>query len=247
MNLILLAASDLDGDVYRLRDRRASHIVQVHRAQAGDVLRVGLRNGRVGEARIVELSPQEVVLQASFDTLPPPRSPVDLILAVPRPKALKRILQHATAMGVGRVVLVSSARVEKSYFQSPVLLPESIDSALVEGMEQARDTVAPEVLIRPRFRALVEDEVPLLWPDADLLLAHPDGPRLWTLETGAPQRRVVAIGPEGGWVPFELERFAEAGFRRVSLGERPLRVENAMSALVGAVETWHALGARASG
>lgn len=242
MNLVLLNPDEREGEHFRLRDRRARHIIEIHRAKVGDSLRVGLRGGLTGEARIISLAPDEVVLDATFDTPPPARSIVDLILAVPRPKVLKRILQHATTIGVERIVLVNSARVEKSYFQSPVLSPESIDSALVEGLEQGRDTRPPEVLIRPRFRALLEDEVPLLWPDADLLLAHPAGPRLWTLPQGAHRRRVVAIGPEGGWVPFELEQFERMGFRQASLGDRPLRVEAAMSTLIGAVEAWHAMG-----
>lgn len=241
MNLILLTASDAHGSLWRLTGRRARHVVEVHRAAVGDTLRVGLRGGPVGTATVVSLSSDEVLIDASLTQNPPDRSPVELLLAMPRPKVLRRVLQHVAAMGVARVVLVNAARVEKSYFASPSLTPDQLDEALSLGLEQGRDTVAPEVLVRPRFRPFVEDELPALWAQEDRLLAHPEGPALASLPPQPARRRVVAVGPEGGWVPFELSLLEAHGFRRVSLGERPLTVEAAVPALVAAVETWHAM------
>lgn len=43
---------------------------------------------------------------------------------------------------------------------------------------------------------------------------------------------LLAIGPEGGWVDFELGLFAEAGFQCVHMGPRILRTD---VALVGGV------------
>lgn len=244
MNLVLLDGSDAHGELWRLTGRRARHVFEVHRASAGDTLRVGLRDGLVGTARVVSLSADEVVLDASLTQPPPDRSPVELLLAMPRPKVLRRVLQHVAAMGVTRVVLVNAARVEKSYFASPALSPEQLDESLSLGLEQGRDTVAPEVLVRPRFKPFVEDELPALWAQDDKLLAHPEGPGLASLPPVPSRRRVVAVGPEGGWVPFELTLLEAKGFRRVSLGPRPLTVEAAVPALVGAVETWHAIHPR---
>lgn len=241
MNLVLLHPDDARGPLWLLSDRRARHIIEVHRAQVGDTLKVGLRDGDVGAARIVSIDSNEVVLDATFDTPAPPRSCVELLLAMPRPKVLRRILQNAAAMGIARIVLINAVRVEKSYFSSPALNPEAIDEDLVLGLEQGRDTLAPEVLVRPRFKPFVEDEVPGLWGTADRLLAHPNAPALTSLPADEPRKRVIAIGPEGGWVEFELALLQSHGFRRVSLGQRPLRVEAAVPALVGAVETWHAM------
>ena len=241
MNLVLLEPGDLQDGVWRLTGRRARHVVEVHRAAAGDALKVGLRGGLLGTATVVSLSPGALVLEVSLSEPPPERSPVELLLAMPRPKVLRRVLQHVASMGIARVVLVNASRVEKSYFDSPALAPDSIESDLLLGLEQARDTVLPEVLVRPRFKPFVEDELGALWANDDRLLAHPDGPGLATLRKRPAPRRVVAVGPEGGWVPFELELLQAHGFRRVSLGSRPLRVEAAVPALVGAVETWQAL------
>lgn len=243
MNLVLLHPDDAWQKLWRVSGRRARHIVGVHRAVVGDVLKVGLRGGAVGVGRVVSIGTDEVVLDATFSEPPPPRSCVELLLAMPRPKVLRRILQNVAAMGISRVVLVNAARVEKSYFSSPVLAADAIDEELNLGLEQGRDTLQPEVLVRSRFRPFVEDELPGLWADADRLLAHPNAPALVSSPAGKPRKRVVAIGPEGGWVEFELALLESHGFRRVSLGRRPLRVEAAVSALVGAVETWQAAGA----
>ena len=42
----------------------------------------------------------------------------------------------------------------------------------------------------------------------------------------------LAIGPEGGWIPYEVGLLQEAGFQPVQLGPRILRVETAVPALI---------------
>jgi RsmE family RNA methyltransferase len=204
----------------------------VLRAGEGDVLRVGLVGGYVGTAAVLRLTGDELVLRPSFTDAPPPRPGIDLLLAIPRPKALRRVLPAAASLGVDRIVLVNAARVEKSYFDSKVLDPAAVRDLLVLGLEQGRDTQLPEVLLRERFRPFVEDELDALWPDAQRLVAHPGtGP--------APARRspraVVAIGPEGGWVPFEIDLLRARGFIPFTLGPRALRVEVALPYAVGAI------------
>lgn len=240
MNLILLAPGDLAPDgTARLTGRRARHVHEVHRARAGDELVVGLQNGAIGKGRVLSVGPEEVQLAVLLGEEPPPPAGLDLLLAMPRPKVLRRVLQSVASLGAKRIVLVNAARVEKSYFDTPFLAPEEIDRNLVLGLEQARDTVLPEVLVRPRFRPFVEDELEAFWPRGACtrLLAHPaGGPAL-----GAPDapnvgpRSVVAIGPEGGWVPFETDLLESHGFARFALGPRILRVETAVAFAFGQV------------
>ena len=238
MNLILLFPGDLAPDgTARLAGRRARHVHEVHRARVGDELVVGLRNGAVGSGTVLSVAPEEVRLAVVLDGAPPPSVGLDLLLAMPRPKVLRRILQAAASLGAKRLVLVNAARVEKSYFDTPFLQPEEIERNLVLGLEQARDTLLPEVLIRPRFRPFAEDELDTLWPRGafERLLAHPaDAPALGAEE--APRVgpcSVVAIGPEGGWVPFETDLLEERGFARFTLGPRVLRVETAVAFAFG--------------
>ncbi len=231
MNLLLLDAADFVADNrVLLRDRRLTHLQQVHRAEAGEQLRVGRVGGNMGSGQLLRLDAHEAELQVSFDQPPPAKLPVTLLLALPRPKMLRRVLQTVAAMGVPRLVLLNSYRVEKSFWQTPFLEPAAIHEQLILGLEQARDTVLPEVIIEKRFKPFVEDRLPQLAADTLGLVGHPgDFPHCPRAVT---QPVTLAIGPEGGWIPYEVDKLAAAGLRPVQLGERILRVETAASALL---------------
>ena len=215
-------------------DRRAAHIRTVLQARVGDRLVVGRLGGDTGTAEVRDITPDAVTLSVALDTPPPPRTPVLLVLALPRPKVIRRTLQDLATLGVARVVLVNAARVEKSFWSSPLLSPEAVGQALRLGLEQARDTRPPEVLLRPRLRPFVEDELPALLAGRRCLLAHPSAET--PLPRPAPGEPVaLAVGPEGGWVPFEVALLEAAGFQPVSVGPRILRTETALPYLLGAL------------
>ncbi|MEO8256156.1 MAG: 16S rRNA (uracil(1498)-N(3))-methyltransferase [Acidobacteriota bacterium] len=237
MNLVLLDADELTtaGDAV-LHGARARHIRTVHRAAVGDSLRVGLVGGQVGEGVVTALAADEVVLAVRLSGAPPAPLAIDLLLAMPRPKMLRRIVAAVASMGVKRLVLINSARVEKSYFDSPLITAAAIDEQLRLGLAQARDTILPQVMIERRFRPFVEDRARALWPPPHrCLVAHPEAAgdlrRVVPAPTDDPM--VLAIGPEGGWVPFELALLEANGFQRLSAGPRVLRVDTAVPFLLG--------------
>lgn len=232
MNLLLLEDGDLVAEGRALlRGRRLKHLHEVHRAESGDRLRVGRLGGRMGTGRIVRLDTDaaEIAIE-SLDQSPPAKLPVTLLLALPRPKMLKRVLQTVASMGVPRLVLVNSYRVEKSFWQTPFLEPEAIREQLILGLEQARDTLLPEVVIEKRFKPFVEDRLPQLAAGTLGLVGHPGAyPACPRAVDGTV---TLAIGPEGGWIPYEVDKLQEAGLAPVQLGERILRVETAVTALL---------------
>ncbi len=231
MNLLLLEAADfVAADRVVLRDRRLHHIHDVHRAEAGETLRVGLLGDRMGSGRLVRLDTNEAELTIDLHQPPPPKLPVTLLLALPRPKMLRRVLQTVAAMGVPRLVLLNSYRVEKSFWQTPFLAPEAIREQLLLGLEQARDTLLPEVSIEKRFKPFVEDRLPALAAGTRGLVGHPGDYPACPRALSEPV--TLAIGPEGGWIPYEVDRLAAAGLQPVQLGERILRVETAVPALL---------------
>lgn len=231
MNLLLLEPADhVAGDRVVLRDRRLRHLREVHEAEVGQTLRVGQLGGLMGEGRLLRLDEQEAELEISLDQPPPAKLPLTLLLALPRPKMLRRVLQTVAAMGVPRLVLLNSYRVEKSFWQTPFLEPAAIREQLVLGLEQARDTLLPEVIIEKRFKPFVEDRLPALAADSLGLTGHPgDYP---PCPRALSEPVTLAIGPEGGWIPYEVEKLAAAGLAPVQLGERILRVETAVPALL---------------
>lgn len=247
MNLVLLEPEELAADgTARLGGRRLAHVRGIIGAGPGDHLRVGVVGGRMGEAEILSLAEQELVLRAALEQDPPAPSPVSLLLALPRPKILRRVLQSVAAMGVKRLVLAGSWRVEKSYFGSPLLAPAALRQELLVGLEQGRDTILPEVTVRRLFKPFVEDELEQTFPERARLLAHPsDAAPIEALAPRGP-RAALAIGPEGGWTPYETGRLRERGFEPFALGPRALRVDAAVPFAVAQAELW-LRSARAAG
>lgn len=233
MNLILLERDEMVPATGRARldGRRLRHVREVHRAAPGDRLRVGLVGGDIGFGTVVRLDDRALELDIVLGEPPPVPLPVTVLLALPRPKSLKRLLQGLTAMGVKRIFLMNTWRVEKSYWQSPVLEPATLREQLLLGLEQARDTQVPAVQLRQRFKPFVEDEVPGLTARTKALVAHPDAPR--ACPRAVDGAVTLAIGPEGGFIPYEIDLLQQQGFEPVSLGPRRLRVEQAVPVLLG--------------
>ena len=233
MNLLLLDDADLRADgTATLAGRTALHVREVLRAGPGDVVRVGRMGGWMGSAEVLRSEPGTVLLRVRLDTPPPARPGVDVVLALPRPKVLRRLLASASALGVDRLLLVNAARVEKSYFGSPLLEQARTAAALREGLEQAKDTCAPEVHLFERFRPFVEDTLDGLLGPGTRLLLHP-APERAPLARPPGGRVALAIGPEGGWVPFERELLERHGFTPASFGPRTLRVEAVLPYALG--------------
>ncbi|HLU68040.1 MAG TPA: RsmE family RNA methyltransferase [Kofleriaceae bacterium] len=247
MNLLLFDPAELaagaGGVTLAAGDRRARHLVAVLRARVGQVLRAGVAGGATGSAEVLAIAGGAVTLRVALDGPASPRPPVDLVLAVPRPKALARALQTAAALGVGRIDLVNAWRVDRAYFSSPQLAPAALAEAVRLGCEQGGTTWLPEVAVHPLLMPFLRASAPG-WSGRRLLLAHPRaGVRLEEVaRPGEGGPALLAIGPEGGWIEREVETFAGLGFSPVSLGDAVLRVEAAIAALLAQLELLRRLG-----
>jgi len=229
MNLVLLNQAELQNpDAVVLSDRRAQHILNTHRAAIGDSLRVGQINGLMGSGQLIAASTTSVTLKVMLDSAPPPAPDIVLLLALPRPKMLKRIFQAVTTLGIKQLYLINSYRVEKSFWDSPWLKEEAIHEQLVLGLEQAKDTLLPQVHLRKRFKPFVEDELPQLAAGRACWLPHPGSADAFPAQLNPPA--IVAIGPEGGFIPYEVNMLQQHGFTAVHMGQRILRVDTAVTA-----------------
>jgi len=240
MNLILLFEQDFtsgptsdsgatQGRV-QLRGRRHEHVREFHRAAVGDELCVGLAGGAIGRALITRLDGPVLDMDVQLATAPPPTLPILLVLALPRPPVLRRTLIAATSMGVKRIVLLHANRVEKSFWGAKVMAEEELRQAAILGLEQAKDTILPDIQLRDRFKPFVEDELTGLSQGSTALVGHPAAAAPCPRDIDAPV--TLAVGPEGGFVPYELEKLEACGFTPIHLGERILRVETAIPALL---------------
>lgn len=226
--MILLQPDDIrDDGLAVLSDARALHIRKVLKVQEGETLRIGMLNGPQGKGTVLAIDPHTVCLQCVLEDEAPPKPRIDLLLAMPRPKVMKRLWAQLAALGTGRIVLVNADKGERFYFDTHVLEPDFYNERLVEGLQQARCTHLPEVLVRQRFKPFVEDELDGLFPNSLKLLADPSGKKRipdFKLES---ERILLAVGPEGGWTLYELDKLQEHGFELFGMGSRILRSDTA--------------------
>jgi len=213
---------------------QVTHVKEVLRAKVGDLLTIGEIGGMLGKATIAKIEAEEILLShILLDRQPPSKLDVTVVLALPRPKVLRRLIMDMTTMGVNRVIIVNSYRTQKSYWQSPLL--ERIDAFVFEGLQQAIDTIPPTIELKKRFKPFVEDEFSTFVGNA--VIAHPYATQSWrayleeTKEEGMP--KILCIGAEGGWIDYEVDLLCQNGCQAVSLGERILRTETVVNVLLG--------------
>lgn len=236
MNLILLKPSDfILEDRVILTGRRHRHIRKVLRAREGDRVTCGRVNGKIGPGQIMRIDFDRSELMVCLDREPPPPIPLNLVLAMPRPKMLKRIIQNVTSLGVKHIFLVNSWRVEKSFWQSPVLEDEKLKGYMELGLEQAKDTVMPECHKKRFFTRFVKKELPDIVKGTVCLLAHPKAQSRCPAAINRPA--TLAVGPEGGWIDRETETLETQGFQPCAMGKRILTVETAATALISRLYT----------
>ncbi len=238
MNLIVLEESDVrdSGDV-TVSGARAAHLLNVLAVTPGAAVRIGLLDGPQGTGVVTAIGNGSVTLRCAFEPAAPPRPRVDLLLAVPRPKVLRRLWAQFAAVGIGQIILTNATRVERNYFDTHVLEATCYRPLLIEGLQQARDTRLPTVTVHRQFRVLIEDRLDGLFPDGLRVVADPRAqtPIRDAIGDHAGRRVLVAIGPEGGWNDFELTLLGAHGFRAIGLGARTLRVDTACVALLAIV------------
>jgi 16S rRNA (uracil1498-N3)-methyltransferase len=216
---------------------QAKHLTDVLKVSPGQPVRIGIIDGPLGTATVAQINPGEVVLDAVFDADVPERPRVDLLLAVPRPKVLRRLWAQVAALGVGQVMLTNAGKVERDYFDSHVMRDEGFRPLLIEGLQQARDTRVPMVSIHKQFKVLVEDELDHLFPSGRRVVAHPGSAQSFreALHGSSDDRVLVAIGPEGGWNDYELALLERHGFVRAGLSSRTLTTTTACIAALSVV------------
>jgi len=226
-----------DAGAVTLADARAAHLRRVLDVRIGDTIRVGIVDGEYGRGTVAAVDDLAVHLRCTFENGIPARPAVDLLLALPRPKVMRRLWAQLAALGVGRIALTNAERVERNYFDTHVLTPACYRPLLIEGLQQARDTRVPLVSIHRQFKVLVEDHLTGLSDAPVRLVADPHGAASVTSvvaeRSGA--RVLLAVGPEGGWNAFELSLLEAHGFQPVSIGIRTLRSDTACIALLAIV------------
>ncbi len=231
MNLVILKEKDfIDDRIVKIYNRRFQHFISVNRIQRGHKITCGLLNGKTGRGIITKISENFFEMRVSLSDDPPLPLPLTLVLSLPRPKMLKRIIENITSMGVKHIYLINSWRVEKSYWQSPLLAKENLEKQMILGLEQSCDTILPQIHLKRFFTEFVKNELPQISKESLCITAHPKAARV--CPSNVKGKTVLVIGPEGGLIEKEVATLEAAGFSSCNIGKRILRVETAVTALI---------------
>ena len=254
MNRILFEKSEIVDGRAVFSDGRAEHVLNVLHGRVGQVLKTGEIDGPVGTSLIEDIrnlherepgSAQrgngllagEIAVKCSHSEKA--AEPwIDLILAPPRPRVLKRLLPQLTAMGVGKIVLVGAEKVEKAFWGAQLVKEDVYRPLLVDGLMQCGTTAVPEMRIEKSFLRYAEFGIEDEFAGYVKIVAHPPSELSSSsktpecLKTKSFSRPVVAIGPEGGWTDGEVELLEGIGFERYSLGSRILRTDTACISVI---------------
>jgi len=250
MNLILLNQKELDNKgIVTLVGRRAKHICEVIKPTVGDKLNAGIINGDIGKVEVIAIAASDeadkdtsVTLKLDSSTLlnsSPAAVDISLVIALPRPKVTRRIIGLCTECGVKDIHFINSYRVEKSFWQSPLLSDDKVHKQIILSLEQSKDTQLPRIHFHKRFKPFVEDQLPEIAKGKQALVAHPYNAKIHLdasddkLAELKKQPRIIAVGPEGGFIPYEIELLQQAGFNTLGLGPRIYRVETVIPLLLG--------------
>ena len=236
MNRLLVRRSECapDGTV-RIAGRRALHIRDVLHAAPGDEIRAGFLDEGGAVATVVAYEGDDCVVRLRDDPSAPlpPAPTIDLLLAMPRPRFLQRILPQIATLGVRRLILTNAERVEPFYFATHLLEPDNLFPLLREGLEQAHDPRVPEVIpLRAHYRRFWIEELAPAYAPGHKILAHPGPVSPPSVIPRDAEPLLLAIGAEGGWTDPEVALFDSLGFTRFSAGDRILRTDTACAGLL---------------
>lgn len=231
MNIVLLDPRQTQAALWSITSKRQLEHLQQHvKIQVGDTLKVGIRGGKRYCCEVISVAEQAIQLKALYEETVPKKLPVTLIVAMPRPKVLRRLIMDSVTLGVEKIILLHSYRVDKSYWQSPFL--QQLEQYITLGLEQAGDTIAPEIEIYKRFKPFVEDVLPhLMSAECPAYVAHPYAET--TMPFALEHPCSIVIGPEGGFIPYEIDLLVNNGCQAVSLGNRILRTETVIAYVLG--------------
>ena len=231
MNIVLLDTDATQNEFWCIQSsRQIEHLKTQLDVKVGDSLKVGIKGAGRYITEVVEISDRQILIRPMQQEQVPKKLPVTLVVAMPRPKVLRRLIQDAVTLGVEKIILLHSYRVDKSYWQTPFL--QQLDHYIELGLEQAGDTIPPQIEIYKRFKPFVEDVLPLMLnSNRPAYVAHPYA--MQAMPFAIDHACTILIGPEGGYIPYEIDLLIKNGCQAVSLGNRIIRTETVIPYVLG--------------
>lgn len=232
MNVILIQRNEIIEQSVVITDRRCEHLMKVIKPDVNDTLKIGIINGEIKRGKVISKSLNSITLKLDETSVLPAPKPLSLtlVMALARPKVFRRMIYNAAVLGIKDVWVIQTYRVDKSYWSSPLLHHNALQQTLLVGLEQAVDTQLPVINFRKRFKPFVEDELPQLLQGKKGYVGHPYNAE--PCPEPSVESLLLCLGPEGGFIPYEIDKLKSQGLESIQLGPRILNVETALTVAV---------------
>ena len=220
-------ADESQGHRAALIGEHAVHLSKVLRAKVGQEFDIAI-DGVVRRGEVISISGDRVEFQLHETVQPdsPRQRQVTLLLSIFKFDRFEWALEKAVELGATTIVPVIARRTEPHLAKAAGKRVERWRRIARESSQQSRRNTEPEIA------------APIELPEA---VTRQQGTRILLSEHETPEREslkkiiaehqtgplALAIGPEGGWTPQELDLFRKSGWLFASLGPTVLRVETA--------------------
>jgi 16S rRNA (uracil1498-N3)-methyltransferase len=224
MTLRRWIADEHSADTAALTGTNAQHLSRVLRARVGQEFAV-VCGSQVRLGKITSVAEQRVEFVLG-EVLPREAGAVTvtLLLAVFKFDRFEWAIEKATELGVAQIIPVIAKRTDTHLADAAAKRVERWRRIAKETAQQSRRTSAPEIADPVRLRSGIEAVSKL---GARVVLSEVERERTLVDAIAAENECVLAIGPEGGWTPEELDLFNDYGWSSCSLGANILRAETA--------------------
>lgn len=237
MNCLLIEDRQ-DREVYRVLNEAVQRVFggQAKNLCPGKEIEVAFLGGSRGRARIVGVTQEWIEIEMLSREPSLPLQPIDLLVGLSRPQTSRKVLQAAVMAGVRSLHFIATIRGEKSYVDATLFREESIQKETIKALEQVGQGLYPDIRVHRNFHYFAKHHLPRFSSCESKFIATPKNAVLQDKGgTGYGRCFVLAIGPEAGWSSEEVSIFESAGFSKIGLGDRIVRVEVAVSMLLGQV------------
>jgi 16S rRNA (uracil1498-N3)-methyltransferase len=207
-----------------LTGAHAAHLARTLRARTGQEFQIACGD-RVRRGVVQSVSQDRVEFALGEELEGTVAAPITLLLAIFKFDRMEWAIEKCTELNVTTIVPVIARRTEKHLASAAGKRVERWRRIAREAAEQSRRT-APSQIAEP---AKLTDA--LLY-ESELRVVLAENEHEATLSDVLRSRSglkslALAVGPEGGWTPEELQSFEQAQWISASLGDTILRAETA--------------------
>ena len=222
-------ADEVNENRAALTGAHAAHLSRTLRAEIGQEFEV-VCGDVVRHAIVTGANDNRVEFELGDEIASSQPKPITLFLAVFKFDRMEWAIEKCTELNVTSIVPLIVQRTEKHLAHAALKRVERWRRIALQASEQARRTAPPQIGVPVKLADILqvphELRIVLAETEREAQFSDALSGRL------AVQSLALAIGPEGGWTPAELQRLEHSGWVAASLGSTILRVETAAVAAV---------------